>query len=144
MILLPEMNVTDFKKRTGTRLKQYFSLKNLNQKDFAKSINQSPVNISRVVQGKSGLSTEMVFSITTNYPLLNLDWLLLGRGPMEWEKAEIGEINPQLKVAEPQSDYKTTKVEDVLNLLNKRIEDLEKLNETKDEVIELLKIKRGE
>jgi len=62
------------------RLKKLIKALNLNQIEFAKSLGMSQPNISRMVNGDSRVSAEVLSRIATSYTVVNLHWLLTGDG----------------------------------------------------------------
>ncbi|HPH54146.1 MAG TPA: helix-turn-helix transcriptional regulator [Bacteroidales bacterium] len=66
----------------GIRLKKLMKVLNLNQVDFAKSVGVTQPNISKIVNGESSLSAELLARMADTYNQLNLHWLLTGSGEM--------------------------------------------------------------
>ncbi|GEM_PF-1134159 len=62
------------------RLKKLIKALNLNQIEFAKSLGMSQPNISRMVNGDSRVSAEVLSRIATSYMDVNLHWVLTGDG----------------------------------------------------------------
>ena len=73
------------------RLKKLIKELNLNQSSFAKSLGMTQPNISRMVNGESKLSMEVLNGITKAHRQVNLHWLLTGDGEMFFEKSSPAE-----------------------------------------------------
>ena len=69
----------------GIRLKKLIKVLNLNQVEFAKSVGVTQPNISKIANGESSLSAELLARMADVYTQLNLHWLLTGSGEMFFE-----------------------------------------------------------
>lgn len=72
----------------NTRLKQFLSAENISQAQFADSINVVRASVSHVLSGRNNPSYEFIKAIMSKYPLLNIEWLMLGKGKMYRESAK--------------------------------------------------------
>ncbi len=97
------------------RLKHLIKALNLNQPSFAKSLEMTQPNISKMISGRSSISVEVLNRITDRYKQVNLHWLLTGEGAMFLE-------------AEPQEKEGTTPPKG-------RVEELEELMGEVEEVL---------
>ena len=70
----------------NTRLKQFLAAENISQAQFADSINVVRASVSHVLAGRNNPSYDFIKSIMDNYPQLNIEWLILGKGKMYKEK----------------------------------------------------------
>ena len=66
----------------NTRLKQFLSAENITQAQFADNINVVRASVSHVLSGRNNPSYEFIRSIMVNYPNLNIEWLMFGKGKM--------------------------------------------------------------
>ena len=66
----------------NTRLKQFLSAENITQAQFADSINVVRASVSHVLSGRNNPSYEFIRSIMVQYPNLNIEWLMFGKGRM--------------------------------------------------------------
>ena len=71
----------------NTRLKQFLSAENITQAQFADSINVVRASVSHVLSGRNNPSYEFIRSIMIQYPNLNIEWLIFGKGKMYKETA---------------------------------------------------------
>ena len=70
----------------NTRLKQFLAAENISQAQFADSINVVRASVSHVLAGRNNPSYDFIKAIMDNYPQLNIEWLILGKGKMYKEK----------------------------------------------------------
>jgi transcriptional regulator with XRE-family HTH domain len=105
----------------GIRLKKLIKLLNLNQIEFARSVGVTQPNISKIVNGESSLSAELLTRMAEVYNQLNLHWLLTGRGEMFFDEA----LTISLQVNEDAILYKRN-IEKVKGTLSQLLKDLEK------------------
>ena len=66
----------------NTRLKQFLAAENISQAQFADNINVVRASVSHVLSGRNNPSYEFIRSIMIKYPLLNIEWLIFGKGRM--------------------------------------------------------------
>jgi len=64
---------------------------NGNQSEFAKKIHTSEAYLSQVINEHYGCSVAMIFGIAEEYPKININWLLTGRGEMYLKKLNQGD-----------------------------------------------------
>jgi phage repressor protein C with HTH and peptisase S24 domain len=116
----------------------------LNKNSFSKRINvSSSAVIENIVAGrKSKPSFEILSKILFAFENINADWLITGRGEMLNKKENKVENKPDL-VTEVEEKYYNCEnckhKQQIINTQNQRIEDLNKLLDSKDEIIEMLK-----
>lgn len=70
----------------NTRLKQFLAAENISQAQFADTINVVRASVSHVLAGRNNPSYDFIRSIMDNYPALNIEWLILGKGKMYKER----------------------------------------------------------
>ena len=66
----------------NTRLKQFLAAENISQAQFADSISVVRASVSHVLAGRNNPSYDFIKAIMDNYPQLNIEWLILGKGKM--------------------------------------------------------------
>jgi transcriptional regulator with XRE-family HTH domain len=66
----------------GKRLKLYILERNLSQEELASLSGVSQQTISNIIKGKNAPSGEVLAKIAKEYPDLNLNWLMTGKGKM--------------------------------------------------------------
>ena len=66
----------------NTRLKQFLAAENISQAQFADIINVVRASVSHVLAGRNNPSYDFIKAIMDNYPDLNIEWLILGKGKM--------------------------------------------------------------
>ena len=74
--------VTYYLTNMNTRLKQFLSAENITQAQFADNINVVRASVSHVLSGRNNPSYEFIRSVMLKYPLLNIEWLMFGKGKM--------------------------------------------------------------
>ena len=81
----------------NTRLKQFLAAENISQAQFADSINVVRASVSHVLAGRNNPSYDFIKAIMDNYPQLNIEWLILGKGKMYKEKPSAPALDPTPK-----------------------------------------------
>ena len=71
----------------NTRLKQFLAAENISQAQFADTINVVRASVSHVLAGRNNPSYDFIKAIMDNYPDLNIEWLIQGKGKMYKDKA---------------------------------------------------------
>lgn len=66
----------------NTRLKQFLVAENITQAQFADSINVVRASVSHVLSGRNNPSFDFIKAMMLQYPNLNIDWLMFGKGKM--------------------------------------------------------------
>lgn len=66
----------------NTRLKQFLAAENITQAQFADTIKVVRASVSHVLSGRNNPGYDFIKAIMTAYPLLNVEWLMLGKGRM--------------------------------------------------------------
>ena len=70
----------------NNRLKQFLAAENISQAQFADTINVVRASVSHVLAGRNNPSYDFIRAIMDNYPALNIEWLILGKGKMYKER----------------------------------------------------------
>ena len=66
----------------NNRLKQFLAAENITQSQFADKIEVVRASVSHVLSGRNNPSYEFIKAIMANYPALNIEWLMFGKGKM--------------------------------------------------------------
>ncbi len=66
----------------NNRLKQFLAAENISQSQFADKIKVVRASISHVLSGRNNPSYEFLKAMMENYPALNMEWLMFGKGRM--------------------------------------------------------------
>lgn len=72
----------------NNRLKQFLAAENITQSQFADKIEVVRASVSHVLSGRNNPSYEFIKAIIANYPALNIEWLMFGKGKMYKGAAE--------------------------------------------------------
>lgn len=86
------MNLNNFGMEYSVKERLMYFLKylNLGQTAFENKVGWSRGYISKI---KGSIGSDMLANLVENYPELNVDWLLTGKGGMLKSKISIGDIN---------------------------------------------------
>lgn len=85
----------------NTRLKQFLAAENISQAQFADTIKVVRASVSHVLAGRNNPSYDFIKAIMENYPSLNIEWLMQGKGKMykdqsaRLEVADVIEARPE-------------------------------------------------
>ncbi len=66
----------------NTRLKQFLAAENITQAQFADNINVVRASVSHILAGRNKPSFDFIMALMSNYPSLNIEWLIAGKGKM--------------------------------------------------------------
>ncbi len=66
----------------NTRLKQFLAAENITQAQFADTINVVRASVSHILSGRNNPSFDFIKAMMANYPNLNMEWLMFGKGKM--------------------------------------------------------------
>lgn len=64
------------------RLRQFLAAENISQAQFADSINVVRASVSHILAGRNNPSFDFIKALMLNYPRLNVEWLMFGKGKM--------------------------------------------------------------
>ncbi len=106
------------------RLKKFLAYKNINPNAFSKLIGVSQTSIKQALEGTTLPSSKVLIPAKTNFPDLNVNWLLVGEGSMLIDQLETDAVQ----------QYK-----DYIKILKENIQFKDRDLEAKDEEIEMLK-----
>ena len=79
----------------NSRLKQFLAAENISQAQFADSINVVRASVSHVLAGRNNPSYDFIRAIMDNYPQLNIEWLMLGKGKMYKDQTAAQKESPE-------------------------------------------------
>jgi transcriptional regulator with XRE-family HTH domain len=121
----------------GKRLKLYLIERNLSQEELSSLSGVSKQTISNIIKGKNAPSGEVIIKIAKEYPDLNLNWLMTGKGAMK--NSEDPEELP--KVGSDEENLKVLlRLKENMNLsLKEHLKDLKETIKLQKEMIDLLK-----
>jgi len=89
----------------GERLKKIRAYLGINQNDMSEMLSITQPQLSRIERGSHFISMEIMIVLLKNYPLLDMNWLITGRGEM----VRSAEVEPMLSMAaEPAGQYVAT------------------------------------
>jgi len=74
--------VTSLITTMNNRLKQFLAAENITQSQFADKIEVVRASVSHVLSGRNNPSYEFLKAMMENYPALNMEWLMFGKGRM--------------------------------------------------------------
>ena len=80
------------------RLSQFIQNQGISVRSFEQSIGASDGMIRRAINNHTDIQSKWLLPIADNFPHLNIDWLITGRGPMLKEK-EVAFQEPQLAIS---------------------------------------------
>ena len=94
------------------RLQQFLSAENLSQAQFADIIGVARASVSHILAGRNKPGFDFIYSMAANFPNLNVEWLVTGRGKMYKTQTDLFPIEasepqpqPQIAPAAPQEPY---------------------------------------
>lgn len=64
------------------RIAHIIRAKNMTASEFADRLGIQPSNVSHLISGRNNPSLEFVKKLKETFPEYNLDWIILGKGPM--------------------------------------------------------------
>ena len=91
----------------NNRLKQFLAAENITQSQFADKIEVVRASVSHVLSGRNNPSYEFIKAIIANYPSLNIEWLMFGKGKMY----KGGTEDTSLKTIQKDTDRENNNVE---------------------------------
>ena len=66
----------------NNRLKQFLAAENITQAQFADNINVVRASVSHVLSGRNNPGFDFIKAMMAQYPRLNIEWLIFGKGKM--------------------------------------------------------------
>lgn len=64
------------------RLQQFLAAENISQSQFADTIGVARASVSHILAGRNKPGFDFIENMSKNYPNLNLEWLITGKGKM--------------------------------------------------------------
>lgn len=121
------------------RLEIFINSLHISMRSFETSIGASNGTIRNAIKKKADIQSRLISAILYNYPQLNIDWLLTGRGQMSSPNIQPAEypINEMYSTASaPEVEYqKLDYKEKYISELENKIELLQKIIKEKDELV---------
>ncbi len=71
----------------NTRLKQFLAAENITQAQFADKINVVRASVSHILSGRNNPSFDFIKAMMAQYPRLNMEWIMFGKGKMYKDSA---------------------------------------------------------
>ncbi|NCI45958.1 hypothetical protein [Sediminibacterium soli] len=127
--------------RLVDRLQEYLCFHGITAYAFEHSCALSNGYLGKQLRGKGAIGSDILERIKQQYPDLSLVWLVTGKGSMLLSPYATGPERKLLDLNEEQQVYFTSK-DDVIGVLNKQIEKLEKTIDDKDRIIQLMEKER--
>ena len=88
----------------NTRLKQFLAAENITQAQFADKINVVRASVSHVLAGRNNPSFDFIKEMMAQYPNLNIEWLMFGKGKMYKENHQSPPVAQDILFPEELSD----------------------------------------
>lgn len=117
----------------NTRLKQFINYKGVSILSFAKKCGISEGSIRKVLNENTSITSTSLQKIAENFPEINLDWLLTGRGSMIYGES----ITTTKHIYDPLEDPQL-----IINHLHERLADKDDLITALRETITVLNQKK--
>ena len=74
------------------RLRQFLAAENISQAQFADTLNVVRASVSHILSGRNNPSFDFIKAMMANYPRLNMEWLMFGKGKMYKDKEIPAEV----------------------------------------------------
>ena len=71
------------------RLQQFLAAENISQSQFADAMGIARASVSHIIAGRTKPGFEFMSAMVRNYPALNLEWLISGKGKMYKDPSRI-------------------------------------------------------
>ncbi len=66
----------------NNRLAKFLAAENISQSQFADAVGVTRASVSHILAGRNKPGSDFIVSLMKNFPDLNIEWLLMGRGKM--------------------------------------------------------------
>lgn len=66
----------------NNRLQQFLTAENISQSVFADTIGVARASVSHILAGRNKPGFDFIESMSRHYPMINLEWLITGKGKM--------------------------------------------------------------
>ena len=77
------------------RLQQFINAENLTQSQFAERLGVAKASVSHILAGRNKPGYDFIESLSRQFPNLNLEWLIGGRGRMYKITGQESQIRPE-------------------------------------------------
>lgn len=94
------------------RLEQFLAAENITQAAFADKIKVARASVSHILSGRNKPGYEFFAGLIRNYPALNIEWLISGKGKMYKENPSVPEIRSSVPYSPPLFPEDTPQDED--------------------------------
>ncbi len=94
----------------NTRLQKFLAAENITQSQFADTIGVARAGVSHVIAGRNKPGYDFMASTMQNFPNLNIEWLMFGKGKMYKEQ------RPTL--FDPASQFESTAQDDAEEVID--------------------------
>jgi transcriptional regulator with XRE-family HTH domain len=118
----------------NNRLKQFLSAENITQAQFADNLNVVRASVSHILSGRNNPGYDFIKALMSNYPRLNIEWLIFGKGKMykdmETLREQTSEEGQLFPVFEPDTDIRIaeTVAEDIISYPEPATNEMNDLN----------------
>ena len=82
------------------RLQQFLAAENISQSQFADAMGIARASVSHIIAGRNKPGFEFMSGLVRNYPALNLEWLISGKGKMYKDPSRLLSSLPDAPVRE--------------------------------------------
>jgi hypothetical protein len=110
------------------RLREFINKQGISVRSFEQKISASDGMIRRAITNNTDIQCKWIVNIADNYPQLNLEWLLTGKGQM------LKEVQP----VKEEKGAETVPTQQIFELLKQRLEEKDKQITEKDKQITTL------
>ena len=98
------------------RLEQFLGAENITQTQFAETLGVAKASVSHILAGRNKPGFEFIESLARQYPNLNLEWLISGRGKMYKDSPDSSLISLLPDTPEPVSTVEATETEEDVHI----------------------------
>lgn len=109
----------------NNRLKQFLAAENITQAQFADTIKVVRASVSHVLAGRNNPSFDFLKAMMLNYPSLNMEWLIFGKGRMYKDRQQDNQEIKETAVLFPEENDETS---DMSTRVSDTVEDDELLS----------------
>ncbi len=106
----------------NTRLQKFLAAENITQSQFADTIGVARAGVSHVLAGRNKPGYDFMASTMENFPNLNIEWLMFGKGKMYKEQ------RPTLFDPVPQTNTVNNHEEEVIDIFPTYEDEKPKIN----------------
>lgn len=94
----------------NNRLKQFLAAENITQAQFADTIKVVRASVSHVLAGRNNPSFDFLKAMMQNYPSLNMEWLMFGKGRMYKDQQQNNQNTKENSVLFPEEIDDTSEI----------------------------------